>query len=153
MLGDFDQIQSYEGIKTAEKVYYHREIIPRLNKIKDAFYHAVFMFHNRGRFKLGFDLSKVEALDDYDTRLERAAKAELLGFTPNQVNEKFELGFDEVEWGNKPTNAFKGKKKDEKKEKGDGQMDGDKKRKLKKRDSGDPDEKDDTDRPRRSEKK
>ena len=145
MLGDFDQIQSYEGIKTAEKIYYHREIIPRLNKIKDAFYHAIFMFHDGGRFRLDFDLSKVEALDDYDIRLERAMKLMDLGFPLNKVNEKLRLGMDNVEGGDKPGRPGQQGMEEE--------TDGDKARKRKSRDSAEADEKDDTDRPRRSEKK
>lgn len=141
LLGDFDQIQSYEGIKTAEKIYYHRTIIPRLDEIKDAFNQEIFQFHDRGRYMLDFDLSKVDALDDYDIRLERAAKAQLLGFTPNQVNKKFKLGFGSVKWGDEPSPAFKKPSQEG--------PDGNKKKKLKDPNSAEPDEKDDTDRERK----
>lgn len=137
LLGDVEDIQSYEGIKTAEKVYYHREIIPRLTRLASLFYNNLFMFVNGGRERLVFDFSKIEALDDYDIRLERAQKALQLGRTPNEVNKQFRLGFpEETEWGDEPLPLFR-------------QMDELEMPEVKKRDSADPDEKKDTDRPRK----
>ena len=102
VMGLATNVKSDLGSREFQKLFYRRTIIPRTDHVVDAFYHQFFQFIFEGRYKLAYDFSEVEALDNTDVNLDRATKALAAGRTPNEVNERYGLGFEEVEWGDQP---------------------------------------------------
>lgn len=48
-----------------------------------------------------FDMSMVEALqEDFGVKLQHAEKLYMLGWTPNDINRRLELGMEDLKWGN-----------------------------------------------------
>lgn len=59
------------------------------------------LFRQTPGLKLGFDLSSVEALhEEYNDKVKTGKQLFHMGVPFNQVNERLELGFDELPWGN-----------------------------------------------------
>ena len=102
VMGLATNVKSDLGSREFQKLFYRRTIIPRTDHIVDAFFHQFFQFIFEGRYRLAYDFSEVEALDDTDVNLDRASKALSVGRTPNEVNERYGLGFEKVEWGDQP---------------------------------------------------
>ena len=60
-----------------------------------------FTYFQNEQIKIAFDISKVEALQEaFSEKVDTAEKLVKMGFTPNEVNEKLELGFMDATWRN-----------------------------------------------------
>lgn len=101
VLGIYDNVKSNEGQKDARKAWWQECLIPKINYAEDIIYTQFIKFLSGGdNLRLEWDLSKVDALqEDYGDKLDHAERLQRMGYTLNQVNEKLELGFDSVEWG------------------------------------------------------
>lgn len=107
VLGDNSDVKSYEGVKVAWRMFWNSRLIPRINRIETIFQDKFFRWIQRGRYRLKFDLNDVEALQqDYNEKLDQAIKLKNLNYPINMINEKLDLGMDEVEWGNEPPERF-----------------------------------------------
>lgn len=109
ILGIFSDVKSYEGSKEAQKLFWRRKLIPRSTRVLDSINQQFLQFMYSGQYTVEHDFSKIEALDDMDQRIARAKESLMLGYTPNQVNERFDLGFPEIEdeYGDLPLPMFR----------------------------------------------
>lgn len=100
VLGIYEDVKSYEGIKTAHKTFWQETIIPRLKLMEDTLYHSLFAHIGDGSLYPRFDLANVEALqEDFDKKVEVAEKLWKMGYPLNEINRRLELGLAEVPWG------------------------------------------------------
>jgi len=100
VLGIYEDVKSYEGIKTAHKTFWQETIIPRLKLMEDTLYHSLFADIGDGSIYPKFDLANVEALqEDFDKKVEVAEKLWKMGYPLNEINRRLELGLAEVPWG------------------------------------------------------
>jgi len=87
------------------KSYWEDCIIPRCRLIEDQLYYG--LFEKTVGIWFEYDLSGVKALqDDFDKQVTIAIKLQQLGYTLNQINQKLNLGMDDVEWGDENPGAF-----------------------------------------------
>jgi HK97 family phage portal protein len=102
VLGMYEDVKSYEGIKTAHKTYWQECLIPKMNMITNKLDHGLFKDIEGGKFWLSFDLSQVSALhEDFDEKVAQAKTLVEAGFDGNQINELLGLGFGEGAWSPK----------------------------------------------------
>ena len=100
VLGLYEDVKSYEGIKTAHKAFWQETIIPRLRLIEDTLYHYIFANIGNGEIYPEFDLANVEALqEDFAKKVETAKILWEMGYPINEINRRLELGMAEVPWG------------------------------------------------------
>jgi HK97 family phage portal protein len=101
VLGIYDNIQSYEGIRAADKQFWEECMVPHITYIEEYLNETIFLQIEGGRYKIMFDLAAVGALhDDYKTRIDTAKIMTNMGFPLNAVNKRLELGMPDVPWGN-----------------------------------------------------
>jgi len=101
VLGLYDEVQSYEGIKTAHKAFWEECLMPRILHLEDFFNTDVLSVIEGGRYEIKFDLASVGALhEDYSARVTTAKSMVSIGFPLNDVNKRLELGMKDVPWGN-----------------------------------------------------
>jgi hypothetical protein len=87
------------------KSYWEDCIIPRCRLIEDQLYYG--LFEKTVGIWFEYDLSGVKALqDDFDKQVTIAIKLQQLGYTLNQINQKLNLGMDDVEWGDENPNSI-----------------------------------------------
>jgi len=98
MLG-FTENVNLANADAMKRLLWEDTIIPQLVLMKMQFnYQLASEFGPE--FRMEPDLTNISALkDDEGKKLDNAAKAVSLGYTRNEVNEKYELGFDETEDG------------------------------------------------------
>ena len=96
-----DESTPLGGTDTKEQqlIYWNQTQLPENKAIEDKLRTDFF-----GRFGLTmtgrFDIDNIQELqEDYDKKVEKAVKLFGMGFTRNEINEKLELGFEEVDWG------------------------------------------------------
>lgn len=71
--------------------------IPIMNLIASALTFG--LFGSDSEYTIEFDTSQVDALqDDYNIKIRNAERLYKLGFTPNEINEKLNLGFNPAPW-------------------------------------------------------
>jgi HK97 family phage portal protein len=100
VLGIFDAVQSYEGMRQADKQFWEECMVPHVFFIEEFIDENLFKRIEGGRYKMKFDLASVGALhDDYATRITTASIMTRIGFTLNDVNKRLELGMPEYPWG------------------------------------------------------
>jgi SPP1 gp7 family putative phage head morphogenesis protein len=99
------ELQLYEDInyataKSADLSFWKKTLLPLMKKIQTEFNTS--FFSSRG-YECYFDIKAIDVLND--EALEKAQTARIfvdIGYTLNQVNDRFDLGFPEVEWGDEP---------------------------------------------------
>jgi HK97 family phage portal protein len=100
VLGIYDAVQSYEGMRQAYKQFWEDCMVPHVMFLEEFWNENFFKLVNGGRVRLKFDLASVGALhDDYKVRIETAKVMTNIGFPLNAVNERLELGMKPVPWG------------------------------------------------------
>ncbi len=99
------ELQLYEDVnyataKSADLSFWKKTLIPLMQKLADEFNTS--FFTSRG-YHCWFDINAIDVLND--EALEKAKTARVfvdIGYTLNQVNDRFALGFPEVTWGDEP---------------------------------------------------
>lgn len=99
VLGEYSDIKSYEGINAAHRTFWHECLLPKVRYCERVINNK-FLKTIDPRIKFSFDISKIEALkEDLRAKLEMSRDFINLGYTPNQINERLELGMPENPWG------------------------------------------------------
>lgn len=89
---------NYATAITQTKLFWQSTIKPILRNIEDTV-NSKFLSRMKGNIFGFFDLTSVEALtDDLHLKVDTATKLVNIGFTPNEVNKRLDLGFDETPW-------------------------------------------------------
>lgn len=100
VLGIYDAVQSYEGIRMAHKAFWEECMVPHISYIEEYLNDTLLIQLEGGKYKLMFDLAAVGPLhDDYKVRIDTAKIMTNMGFPLNDVNKRLELGMPEYEWG------------------------------------------------------
>lgn len=90
---------TYNNIETARKIFWVDTIIPLLEDIKDSFNIGLTPEFGTG-IELAYDLSNVDALQtNIKEKMETAKGFFSMGVPFNDINQKLELGFDDIEGG------------------------------------------------------
>jgi HK97 family phage portal protein len=90
---------TYNNIETARKIFWVDTIIPLLEDIKDCFNQSLTPEFGTG-FELSYDISNVDALQtNIKDKIETAKNLFSMGVPFNMINQKLELGFDDIEGG------------------------------------------------------
>lgn len=99
--------------KEAKREFWQDNIIPYLDNIKDSLNNSLMIPFDLGRqareepmYRLVYDISNVEALqEDFTEKVRNANTLWRMGVPFNNVNQRLELGFDEVPGGEQPRGA------------------------------------------------
>ncbi len=92
-------ISSDEG-KQEEKIWWTTNLVPKMTKFEWAFWAQLFRKFGDNIFGV-FDLSSITALrDDFNVQVEIGGKLFAMGYPPNIINERLNLGMPIVPWGN-----------------------------------------------------
>ena len=87
---------NYATAKEQRKSWWQDTNLPIMRMITEA---LNFTFFDAEELEVRFDISGIEALhEDFRDKVDTAVKLTGIGFTPNEVNERLELGFDEAPW-------------------------------------------------------
>lgn len=100
VMGLYEYIQSYEGVKTAYKVFWEECLVPKLTYF-EGFLWSKFFSKLKGNKKWGaFDTATVGPLmDAYGEKVVIAQNLEKMGWPINAINRRLRLGFGDVPWG------------------------------------------------------
>jgi HK97 family phage portal protein len=100
VLGIFDAVQSYEGMRQADKQFWQECMVPHILYVEEFFNENLFKKISGGKIKLKFDMAAIGALhDDFSTRITTAATMARIGFPLNDINKRLELGMPSYKWG------------------------------------------------------
>jgi HK97 family phage portal protein len=100
VLGLYEDIKSYEGIKTAHKAFWQECLIPKTNYQKTVINSKFIGPITGGKMWGEFDLATVNALqEDFSDKVEAAKGLQILGYPANMINRRMELGMDNIPWG------------------------------------------------------
>ena len=104
VLGIFDSIKSYLGIKAADKAFWEETLMPKTHYIEDHLWAKFFsnIGQRRGKGKIWgeFDLATVGSLQvNYDDKIVTAGRMFTMGWPINAINRRLELGMEDVPWG------------------------------------------------------
>ncbi len=100
VLGIYEDVQSYEGIKMSHKAFWEEAMVPHLGFIEDYLNDTLFLQIEHGQYMVKFDFATVGELhDDYKSRVETAKIMNAIGFPINEINRRLQLGMPEVPWG------------------------------------------------------
>jgi len=101
VLGNYENIQSYEGIKQAHESFWKETLLPKMIYIEDLLWGKFFSKIENGKNWAGFDTSVIEALrEDFNTKVGMAKTLSEIGYPLNAINKKLDMGFEDVPWGN-----------------------------------------------------
>ena len=90
---------TYNNIETARKIFWQDTIIPLLEDIKDALNLALTPEFGQG-IELVYDISNIQALQtSTQEKINNAKQLWSMGVPFNIINQRLELGFDEIEGG------------------------------------------------------
>lgn len=90
---------NYSNMKEARRVFWLDTIIPLLENVKNILNRSINPEYGQG-IEIGFDLSNVEALqENFNEKIDGAQKLWSMGVPFNQINQRLELGFEEIEGG------------------------------------------------------
>jgi HK97 family phage portal protein len=99
IMGIYKDIQSYEGVKTAHKMFWEECLLPKVSYIEGVLWSTFFSKLSTKAWGK-FDLANVEALhDSYQGKIETAEKMVNMGWPLNAVNKRLQLGMPNVAWG------------------------------------------------------
>jgi HK97 family phage portal protein len=98
MIGILDKA-NYNNIETARKIFWLDTIVPLLEDLKDAFNLSLTPEFGTG-IELSYDISNVNALQESTAdKIVQAKDLWAMGVPFNMINQKLELGFDDIEGG------------------------------------------------------
>lgn len=98
MIGLFEHA-TLANINTARRIFWQDTIVPFLENIKSAFNLQLINEFGKDLY-FDFDLSTIEALqDNFNDKITNAKSLWNMGVPFNQINQKLELGFDDIEGG------------------------------------------------------
>ena len=101
VLGNYSNIQSYEGIKQAHESFWKETLLPKIIYLEDYLWAKFFANIQGGRYWGGFDISVVEALrEDFGKKVEMAKILNEMGYPINAINKRLDMGFEDMPWGN-----------------------------------------------------
>lgn len=101
ILGNYENIQSYEGIKQAHESFWKETLLPKMINIEDFLWAKFFSKIMAGKQWAGFDTSVIEALrEDFNTKVTMAKTLNEMGYPINMINKRLDMGFEDVKWGN-----------------------------------------------------
>jgi len=101
VLGLYEDIKSYEGIRAAHRTFWLDCLVPKLNYIEGMLWSKLFSKIEGGASWGGFDYGPVEALrEDFDKKVETSFKLFQMGYPINIINSRLDLGLPDVGWGN-----------------------------------------------------
>lgn len=93
--------QSYEGVKTAYKVFWEECLVPKITYIEGVLWSKFFSKINAGKVWGAFDTATVGPLmDAYGEKVIIAQNLEKMGWPINAINKRLKMGFGDVPWGN-----------------------------------------------------
>ena len=82
------------------RMFWTMTLIPMLNRYADAFNKEIVAPYSAGKVVLKFDTSNIEALqDNINDFADSITKLTAAGFTRNEINKRFKLGFEDKPWG------------------------------------------------------
>ena len=104
VLGDYSQIKSYEGIKSAHKAFWEECLVPKITYFENVlwikFFSKVGQRRGKGRVWGQFDLANVGSLlTNYKEKIAIAKDMFFMGWPINHINKRLGLGMKEVPWG------------------------------------------------------
>lgn len=98
MIGILDKA-NYNNIETARKIFWLDTIVPILEDLKDCFNLSLTPEFGTG-IELSYDISNVNALQESTAdKITQAKDLWAMGVPFNMINQKLELGFDEIDGG------------------------------------------------------
>jgi HK97 family phage portal protein len=101
VLGNYENIQSYEGIANAHQSFWKETLLPKIMLIEEFLWAKFFSNINGGKEWGSFDLSVIEALrEDFKAKVEMADILNKIGYPINLINKRLDMGFEDVPWGN-----------------------------------------------------
>lgn len=101
VLGNYSNIQSYEGIKNAHESFWKETLLPKIIYLEDFLWAKFFSKIDGGKYWGGFDTSVIEALrEDFGKKVEMAKTLNEMGYPINAINKRLDMGFEDVSWGN-----------------------------------------------------
>jgi len=100
VLGVYEDVKSFEGTRTAHRQFWQECLIPKINHLEWMLWSRMFRHVDGGRIFGEFDLGQVEALQDNQVELaDLTAKYFQMGVPFNTLNDRFNLGFDPIPYG------------------------------------------------------
>jgi len=96
------EVSNYKNLNFAtaqvvDRAFWTKTLIPIMNLIEDALWARLFREPGKSQFWGEFDEVSISALkENFGETLDNARKARDLGYTQNEVNQRFELGFEEA---------------------------------------------------------
>ena len=103
VLGNYKNMQSFEGIRMAHKAFWEETLLPICRIIEEKLWARFFskLSSTQGKIWAAFDISSIECLrEDYELKTNMAKTLADIGFPLNEINKKLDLGFPELPWGN-----------------------------------------------------
>lgn len=90
---------NYSNMQEARRVFWLDTIIPLLDDLKESFNRALTPYFGDD-IELDYDLTNVEALaENVNDKIDAAGKLFSMGVPFNTINQRLDLGFDEIEGG------------------------------------------------------
>ena len=100
VMGLYEDIKSFEGIKTAHKTFWTECLVPKTTYLEEQIWSRLFSSINGGKVWVKFDLSTVSALqEDFEKKVDIGEKLQKMGWPINAINKRLELGMEDVSWG------------------------------------------------------
>lgn len=101
-LGITDDL-SYANHEGQERIQAEQTVIPMLEEFGDVLWRDICSTRDGGKVWMDFDRRSIRALNsDYQVRVQNAVALAGLGWTPNQLNERLDLGLPPAPDGDKP---------------------------------------------------
>jgi HK97 family phage portal protein len=98
MVGSYERA-TLANIETARKIFWRDTMLPILDKIT-GYLNNQLVPEFGAEYRIRYDLSDVDALqEDYSDKIRNAKELWSMGIPLNAINQKLELGFDNVEGG------------------------------------------------------
>jgi HK97 family phage portal protein len=98
--GFFEDVKSYEGMKTAMKAFWEGTLIPRGKHLQGTVNAKFLSYFGDHKLYGEFDLSDVSALkEDFSDKVKNGKELFAMGYTRNEVNERLGLGMKEAPSG------------------------------------------------------
>jgi HK97 family phage portal protein len=98
-LGNFDAVHKATA-RSVDRMYYEDTLIPIMDVIASMLIAQFFMPLDEEETWAAFDVNSIGPMhEDYNERLDQGLKLQTLGYPPNDINERLELGMPEVPWG------------------------------------------------------
>ena len=98
--GFFQDVKSYEGMKTAMRAFWEGTLIPRTRYLKGGVNAKFLRFIGSGDIYGEFDLSEVAALkEDFTDKVKNAKELFGMGYPVNKINKRLDLGMEDISGG------------------------------------------------------